>query len=133
MPELETRRGARGRKIVMVGRVEMPATVYQAIAKAAERGAKLLDRELPGWHARVKTTKLKVSDECRCVFGQLDAESLIVAADARYEFGYMPPRSTYRCVDESFYWRWSTALWSVLQEEWLRQIRARRVAEKAAR
>lgn len=42
----------------------------RSIAARARRGARLLDKKLPGWHRKVKITTLDIS-ECRdCALGQ---------------------------------------------------------------
>lgn len=38
-----------------------------------QRGAKLLDKEDPGWENRVKITPLDLGSPCKCVLGQLFA------------------------------------------------------------
>lgn len=36
-----------------------------------ERGAALLDREMPGWWERIDVVRLDVREPCRCIGGQL--------------------------------------------------------------
>lgn len=43
----------------------------RAAAKAARRGARLLDQREPGWHQAVNLTQLDISDGNACVLGQV--------------------------------------------------------------
>jgi hypothetical protein len=66
----------------------------KTIRKRAERGAKLLDRRVPGWHHRVLLTRLDMesaefnaeSNDCGCVCAQLDA--MLAEEDVQGEYGY---------------------------------------------
>ncbi len=128
-------------KVVVVDGVEMPAGVYRSIAQSAARGAKFLDKKRPGWFKRVKTTKLDMQQSCKCIYGQLNAYDLLEemhvdeddpVVDGQY--GYIPGVRAREWEDEgSWTENRGVANWYALQEEWLRQIRDRRIAAKEAK
>lgn len=98
---------------------------------AAKRGAKLLDKALPGWHRKVKITQLDMSypfyyGDCGCVLAQaygsynnglqeLDIDTL---TDADSKLGFNASTDNYN-FDE-------------LNTAWKEQIRERRGKGKAA-
>ena len=43
-----------------------------ALPKNVERGAELLDRELPGWDERIDLDRLDLGSTCNCIVGQLN-------------------------------------------------------------
>ena len=42
------------------------------LPKNVERGAELLDRELPGWDERIDLDRLDLGSTCDCIVGQLN-------------------------------------------------------------
>lgn len=112
--------------------VRVPVKVRRATAASVRRGARLLDKNRPGWFNRVKTTKLRMDHRCQCVFGQLEAHYLL--EELRYEtHGYIPPLLAGDWARNHQFFQAYDAIWVLLQEEWLRQIRDRRIAQREAR
>lgn len=123
-----------------------------AANRLVERGAKLLDTKLPGWHKQIKLNRLDLSDGCRCVLGQLGQikvnldrlswhdgrasyeemcdEILGLKDDSRYGFNNENgntgelPRLRGHVVNVSF---------DELQNAWEDEIRSRRAADRQQR
>ena len=124
----------------MVKGKPLPAKLYKACATSAARGAKLLDKERPGWFNKVKTSKLKMNNICACVYGQLRAESVFEALakendyfDAAGKYGYTYPSVVASWVAEGGFFDRQEIAWAAMEEEWLRQIRERRLAYREKR
>jgi hypothetical protein len=56
--------------ILTLGAVSVMAKPFDP-AKAVNKGAKLLDKKVPGWAKKIKVTKLKLETDTQCVMGQL--------------------------------------------------------------
>lgn len=91
-------------------------------AMAAARGARYLDRTMPGWWRRVDPTDLDLGCPCNCVLGQLEGDF--------YEAVYLRRLSKARAEHLGL-----TAprpmRWSSLTNAWLAIVR-RRSLDKAA-
>lgn len=116
-----------------------PSDVSALTAKAVvKRGAKMLDKKLPGWEKKVAITTLRMDDGCKCVLGQLGGkyvnldrlgwerdgspdydEMLVLLGIARYE------PATKHGFDVNFDIGTSYA---DLQKAWIEEIRDRRSA-----
>jgi hypothetical protein len=120
---------------------DIPKKLRDKINATARRGAKLLDKERPGWHNKIDVGRLDVQHACQCVYGQLRAEEVfqdkldtlgspIMGQD--YYFGYELHRDAqdwaYRKSLAGGFSSYKLA-WDWLQEEWLREIYTRREAD----
>lgn len=138
-------------------KVKVPVKVHQAMAASARRGAKFLDVRMPGWYRKVSTSKLKMADACKCIYGQLNAHNLLCQFDdAKFhlglhcyangntvdaQFGYILPETktvtewlgiSSKYISTSGERQRYDAAWDALQEEWLREIAIRRGAKLEA-
>lgn len=123
----------------------LPMKLHRDLEASAARGAKLLDKHNPRWFKRIKTTGLKMADGCNCIYGQLDREDLFdeiadgnikigkrfdSSHDASIYVGYLLTHkvSQWAAEPNSYEARQlrMALAWDALQEEWLRQIAARR-------
>ena len=92
------------------------------LPKNVERGAELLDREVPGWEGKIDLETLDLASPDRCVLGQAfrvnqhpayhrGVDILRVSQSSRY--GFTP---------------WGRQGWSNLTEAWRKLIESRRAA-----
>lgn len=127
--------------------------VRTAEQKAAARGAKFLDKKKPGWHRKVKITKLDMYvgeigpliGECGCVLAQLDAadrggkegeyyrlvDQFEINPDEGEFYGFCLPHQDVE-PSRAIWEEWGrlidqrTRRWAELTEAWRDEIRARR-------
>jgi hypothetical protein len=133
-------------------KVKLYKYVERTIRSNARKGARALDKHVPGWwHQRnIKLTRLDLTNGCECVYGQLDQADFVwkdgELCDAlRYvehelnRPGYCPAYDGNQRVafvsaeaddgvDFELIDATRDAEWAVLQDEWEKQIRIRRRA-----
>jgi hypothetical protein len=120
---------------------DIPKKLRDKISASVKRGAKLLDKERPGWYDQIDEGRLDMQDACKCIYGQLHAVDVFMdrlrahssrsANNDQWYYGYDLPGD---------YWldgqTWNVEVprnrivWKWLQEEWLRAIHERREADK---
>lgn len=97
-------------------------TVQERVAK----GMHTLDANVPGWHHKVRTQTLDISNSGRCALGQTYGS---------YSAGFlMLGLSGGHCVEQGFQaeftpWGDMEAEYAALTDEWKRQITERRESE----
>jgi hypothetical protein len=118
---------------------DIPKKLRGKISATARRGAKLLDKEMPGWHDKIDVGRLDMQSGCNCVYGQLGTESMLWdklndlgdIMGREYYFGYQLHDDVCVWADRKGKngWPLLDLAWDWLQEEWLREIHTRRGQE----
>lgn len=99
----------------------MNAQERKTLQANVNRGAKWMDKNYPGWHKKIKMTKLDMSYGCNCVAGQC-----IPGGYDGFEYtfnsehGLVLPRAIGEFDDDG------NSNWDALGEMWKVQIRKRR-------
>lgn len=117
----------------------MRATTAKAVV---ERGAKLLDKKLPGWHNKVAITSLNMGSACHCVLGQVGGKAVNLDRIGWHDpirrpgFNDMTELIGLDDFDDiarnGFDFDMEPWSYSELRAAWIDEIRARRKAQKAA-
>ncbi len=91
------------------------------IVRAAARGAKWLDKRLPGWSRKVKRRKVRMEDDCGCILGQIGGsfstmvDELDLDLDQTIRYGFMLDDDM-RPLDEP---------WKDLTDAWRDELKSR--------
>lgn len=99
------------------------------IKKRAARGAKLLDKKIPGWQYSVSIARLDMSSVNNCVlaqvhdFGYIFALEYLFGADGKAKGSI---RNGFDCSAKKYSRSESFAYFSYLTEAWASEIRNRR-------
>src|SRR5438046_1541940 len=103
----------------------------QMLEEAVLKGAKLLDKQRPGWWKKIKTDQLAMASGRTCILGQLYGEFEQGTKRLQHwrqsiECGFM---LVWRSGMSHTYW---TRRWNWLRDAWIREIAARREKTKSA-
>lgn len=103
-----------------------------SIASRVRKGAKLLDKHIPGWRAQIKVETLNLASADYCIVGQLGWWEPLkkmgldcAGPDTLAQYGFEVPKKYYTMADQSHHKSMKQkkqALFERLQIEWMRHL-----------
>ena len=126
----------------------MNATTRLYLHRAVKRGSKRLDQRNPNWYKKIVARDLDLSQACNCVIGQVygDYDDNFIkravgyvtkdmwATAASHGFN-VPTRKRVAQMEnlepQDFYCHRDTEMFHYLDKLWLKEIRARRAADRS--